>query len=80
MSRIRSGGYIFISWIGDHPPRHVHVFVDDANFITRMNLETMQPIDVLKVDKKIVGLIRDLQGEGGGCEGDKKREGAVWNS
>ena len=64
MGRIRRGGYIFISWIGDHPPRHVHVYDDDANFITRMNLETMQPMDVLKVDKRIVDLIRDLQSEG----------------
>ena len=64
MSRIRRGGYIFIGWIGDHPPRHVHVYDADANFITRMNLETMQPMDVLKVDKRIIDLIRDLQSEG----------------
>ena len=64
MSRIRRGGYIFISWIGDHLPRHVHVYDGDANFVTRMNLETMQPMDVLKVDKRILDLIRDLQSEG----------------
>jgi hypothetical protein len=29
-----------------------------------MNLETRQPMDVLKVDKRIVDLIRDLQKEG----------------
>jgi hypothetical protein len=40
------------------------VYDDDANFITRMNLETMQPMDVPKVDKTIVDLIRDLQYEG----------------
>jgi hypothetical protein len=33
-------------------PRHVHVYDDNANFIMRMNLETMQPIDVLKVDSE----------------------------
>ena len=64
MGRIRRGGYIFISWIGDHPRRHVHVYDDNANFITRMNLETIQPMDVLKVDERIVDLIRDLQSEG----------------
>jgi len=26
-----AAGYIFIWWIGDHPPRHVHVYYDDAN-------------------------------------------------
>jgi hypothetical protein len=24
--KIRLGGYIFISWKSDHPPRHVHVY------------------------------------------------------
>jgi hypothetical protein len=42
----------------------VHVYDDDANFITRMNLKTMRPMDVPKVDKKIVDLIRELQREG----------------
>jgi len=64
MGRIRRGGYIFISWIGDHPPRHVHVYDDDANFVTRMNLETMHQMDVFKVGKRIVDLIRDPQQEG----------------
>jgi hypothetical protein len=22
----RRGGYVFITWKGDHPPRHVHVY------------------------------------------------------
>jgi hypothetical protein len=57
-------GTFSFSWIGDHRPRHVHVYDDDANFITRMNLETMQPMDVPNVDKRIVDLIRDLQSEG----------------
>ena len=29
MTRIRRGGYVFVTWIGDHPPRHVHVYQDD---------------------------------------------------
>lgn len=28
MSRIKRGGYIIEWWMGDHPPRHVHVFRD----------------------------------------------------
>jgi hypothetical protein len=30
VTRIRRGGYVFITWKGDHAPRHVHVFRDDA--------------------------------------------------
>ena len=29
MSIIRRGGYIFIAWIGDHSPRHIHVYRDE---------------------------------------------------
>ena len=51
-------------WIGDHPPPHVHVFDKDAKLITRVNLETMEPIDIPKIDRKLVALIRELQKEG----------------
>ncbi len=64
MGRIRRGGYIFIWWIGDHTPRHVHVFDNDGKIITRVNLDTMQPMDIAKIDKKIVGLIDELREEG----------------
>jgi hypothetical protein len=64
MGRARRGGYIFIWWIGDHPPRHVHVFDNDGKIITRVNLDTMQPMDVGKIDKKIVDLINELREEG----------------
>jgi hypothetical protein len=28
VSRLRRGGFIFVTWVGDHGPRHVHVFRD----------------------------------------------------
>jgi len=64
MGRIRRGGYVFIWWVGDHPPRRVHVFDNDGKIITRVNLNTMQPMDVAKIDKKIVDLINELREEG----------------
>jgi hypothetical protein len=64
MGRVRRGGYIFVWWKGDHLPRHVHVFDDDGKFITRVNVKTMQPMDIRKIDKKVFGLIRELQSEG----------------
>jgi hypothetical protein len=30
VGKIRRGGYVFLSWKGDHPPRHVHVYHIDA--------------------------------------------------
>jgi len=26
MSKIRRGNYVFLTWTGDHSPRHVHVY------------------------------------------------------
>jgi hypothetical protein len=64
MGRIRRGGYVFIWWIGDHAPRHVHVFDKNGKLINRINLETMQPMDAPKVSRKILELIRALRLEG----------------
>ena len=64
MGRIRRGGYILIWWKGDHPPRHVHVFDSDGKIITRVKLETLEPMDIAKIDRKIVDLITELQKEG----------------
>jgi hypothetical protein len=47
-----------------HPPRHVHVFDNDGKIITRVNLDTMQPMDIEKMDRKIIDLIRELREEG----------------
>lgn len=38
MGKIRRAGYLFISWIGDHSPRHVHVF-KNGRLILKWNLE-----------------------------------------
>ena len=64
MGRIRRGGYVFMWWLGDHSPRHVHVLDKNGRLITRVNLETMHPMDILKLDRKIVELIRAMQREG----------------
>lgn len=64
MGKIRRGGFMFIWWIGDHSPRHVHVFDKNGKLITRVNLETMQAMDIPKVERKILELIRELQNEG----------------
>ena len=64
MGKVRRGGYMFIWWIGDHAPRHVHVFDKDEKLITRVNLETMTSMDTPKVSGKILAVIRELIAEG----------------
>lgn len=55
---------MFIWWIGDHSPRHIHVFDKNDRFVTRVNLDTMRPMDISQIDGKILVLIRQLQAEG----------------
>jgi len=42
----------------------LHVFDNDGKIITRVNLDTMEPMDVPKMDRRIVELIRELREEG----------------
>jgi len=42
----------------------VHVFDKNGKLITRVNLETMQPMDVPALPKRVAELIRELQDEG----------------
>ena len=43
MSKIRRGGYVFLTWIGDHTPRHVHVY-RDGKLIVKWDLEQWVPM------------------------------------
>ncbi len=33
MAKIKRGGYVFLSWIGDHTPQHVHVYKDGKQIL-----------------------------------------------
>ena len=55
--------YSFGGW-DDHPPRHVRVSTAMVN-IRRMNLETMQPMDDARIDRKIVDLSTNCERKAG---------------
>jgi hypothetical protein len=38
MGKIRRGGCVFITWIGDYAPRHMHVY-RDGEFVVKWDLE-----------------------------------------
>jgi uncharacterized protein DUF4160 len=62
VTRIRRGGYIFVTWIGDHAPLHVHVF-RDGRLILKWNLEK----DLLmegKASPRVLELIHELRRDG----------------
>jgi hypothetical protein len=62
MGKIRRGNYVFLTWSGDHPPRHVHVY-RDRKFILKWDLENRMVMRG-RADARILRLIAELEQEG----------------
>jgi uncharacterized protein DUF4160 len=62
MGKYRRGGYIFITWKGDHPPRHVHVYRDDR-LIVKWDLDNQKAMKGA-ITRRILSLIAELESEG----------------
>lgn len=62
MPKIRRGNYVFLSWKGDHSPRHVHVY-KDRRPIVKWDLENWGPMKG-KETRQILKHIRNLIDEG----------------
>jgi len=43
VAKIRRGNYIFVAWIGDHSPRHVHVY-RDSKLVVKWDLDAWLPM------------------------------------
>lgn len=61
MGRIRRGGYVFISWKGDHDPRHVHVF-KDRKLVLKWDVESWVAIKGRPI-RRLLGLLEALHKE-----------------
>lgn len=58
MGKIKRGGFIFITWIGDHEPNHVQVYRDGKE-VLKYNLDenvVMKGKLVKKIEKIIIQL------------------------
>jgi len=62
VSKIRRGGYVFLTWVGDHSPRHVHVY-RKGQLVLKWDLDNGQPM-AGKPTRHVLDLIRDLEVEG----------------
>jgi hypothetical protein len=62
VSRIRRGGFIFVTFVGDHAPRHVHVY-RDRRLVVKWDLENQQPMEGA-ASGQVLKLIRALVKEG----------------
>jgi hypothetical protein len=62
MPRVRRGNLIFVSWVGDHAPRHVHVY-KDSKLVVKWDLDNQTAMKGA-ASRRIIELIRELDEEG----------------
>jgi hypothetical protein len=62
MARTRRVGDIFLTWVGDHTPRHVHVY-RDGKLVVKWDPDNRMPM-VGEVQSQSSGLIDELESEG----------------
>jgi hypothetical protein len=62
MGKVRRGGYVFVTWKGDHSPRHVHIYRDGV-LMVKWDLDQRQPM-VGKATRRVRALIAELEREG----------------
>ena len=61
MGRKRRGKYIVEWWLGDHPPRHVHVFKSSGEYMGRVILDTMRGMDQWDPPRDLIRILRDMK-------------------
>lgn len=62
MVKVRRGNYVFLTWIGDHSPRHVHVY-KNFKLVVKWDLENWLPMEG-KANRNLLQLIEKLNKEG----------------
>jgi hypothetical protein len=62
MTKIRRGGFVFLTWAGDHTPRHVHVYRDGV-LVLKWDLDSQKPMAGTS-SSRVLDLIRQLESEG----------------
>lgn len=62
MTKVRRGGYVFLTRLSDHPPRHVHVYAKER-LVLKWDLEESREIWGTPAPA-LLDIIRDLQREG----------------
>ena len=62
MGKIKKNNHVFVTWKGDHSPRHVHIY-KDRKLIVKWDLENECAMKG-EMNSKILKSIRDLQKSG----------------
>jgi len=59
VGKVKRDGYVFLSWIGDHSPKHVH---KDGELIVKWDIESWMPMKG-KANRAILKLLKELLDE-----------------
>jgi len=62
MTKVRRGGYVLLTWSGDHPPRHFHV-LRNGRLVLKWDLVRRRPLRGV-AERRLVDLIDQLVEEG----------------
>lgn len=62
MGKVRRGNFIFVTWKGDHGPRHIHVY-RDRKLVVKWNLDDRVPMKG-RPTARVLELIAELEAEG----------------
>ena len=62
MGKVRRGGFVFLTWKGNHGPNHVHVY-REGRLIVKWDLENDKAMKG-KATRRVIGLIHQLRSEG----------------
>ena len=62
MGKVRRGNFVFLSWKGDHSPRHVHVY-RSGRLVLKWNLDDRVPMKG-RPNARVLRLIAELEEEG----------------
>jgi len=62
MGKIQRGGFVFITWKTDHPPRHVHVY-RDGKLLVKWDLDNQKAMRG-RAPQRVLELIEELEAEG----------------
>jgi hypothetical protein len=62
VGKVRRGNYVFVTWKGDHSPRHVHVY-RDGKLVVKWNLDDRVPMRG-RPTRRVLQLIAELEKDG----------------
>ena len=62
MGKTRRGGFVFVTWKGDHSPYHVHVY-RDGSLVVKWDLANDVAMEG-QASRRILRLIAELREEG----------------